>query len=409
QDLNTLQDVLNQNHPNPTGVDAALAADATINTSSLSSPGIPTPPTRVFDIPFFTGNPYLDTYLLAHHKTGYTGFAARNLTFNTVHAAPLTVNLQPFAGYSEFDFVATGDINFDGSVTFSGLGSPDLNLLTAGQFHVANGSAIRADVSNFNWESPASLSLDEVSVNNQSGNTSFDVGGDFSALNGSSFQAHGNFNVSTPGNILFSDSSVQANTFFAISANGGIALNNAYVNLGNFGVFTAKYDISINNSSISMPSVFTLTSQNGSVNIGATSIQANTLNVNAKDSILISGTALNQPQFNRLTAHDVVRLMNLNTLNLSAPNLITLQSLNLNNVSYLNAMANTITVVDTTFNPANSYNFGVANGAVTIGAVTPGNLNLINDYLGNTAITSTSQINYTGGASSAAGINVYRH
>jgi hypothetical protein len=139
---------------------------------------------------------------------------------------------------------------------------------------------------------------------------------------------------------------------------------------------------------------FSLTSKNGSVNLtGGTIVSSGYLTVNSGDGILLDGAGQSFAAANT---------------SFTAVNTVNIQNSDLSSVAYLNAVAKTITVINTIFNPTHAYNFGTTSGNANINnGVTLGSLNLINDHLGSTAVTSSSQINFTGGPSSQAGINSY--
>ena len=391
-DPNTLQSDLDRSYLNR--ADIALAVDATINQPLLTSPSVPNPPTRIFlDSAFpLTGN-------LFFTKKLFYGFAGRNILFNSIGASPLAVDLLRYASLPEFDIVAAGNMNFNGSVNFDGLTASSsilFSLIAGKQFHLASGITIRADVANFDWQSPAALTLDGVTVKNAQGNTSFGLGSDFTLQNNASLQTAGNFSVLTPGNIAIKNSSASANTII-FNAKGTIGLDASTLSLNDFAVLTADGDVTLNNSVLNgnpSSSSFSLNSKNGSVSLtGGTAVQASYLTVNSGDGILLdsAGQSFNVP-----------------TVKFTAANSISINNSDLSNVGYLNAVSKTATIINSIFNPTHAYNFGTRDGGANINnGVVYGTLNLINDHLGSTAITSINQIDQTTGPSSAAGIHSY--
>jgi hypothetical protein len=352
-DLNTLQAALDQSMFNSATVNAALGKDVIINQSLVPSSHVFLDPLHPFILPgntYYTGQPFV-------------GFAAKNIYFNTIHTPVLTVDLSPqgllpHVSAGEFDFVAAGNLTLAGSVDFQGLSLSEITLfsLVAGnQLTVAPGSTITANVLNFSWQTPQTLTLDGVSVNNgaDAGSTEFATGGSFVMKNGASIQ-----------------------TTFSLSVQ-------------------AVGDVSIDSSSLGAYSIF-LNSAQGSVNISGTALQAQFLTVNSGADIILDGLG---QSFNVANASFFA----------PGPNAIgTIQNSDLSNVAYLNMAANTITVSSTTFNPNNAYNFGTGTGNVNVNnGTTTGSLNLISDKLGNTAITSANQVNQTVGPSSNPGINSY--
>jgi hypothetical protein len=365
-DPNTLQAALNAQTA------AALKVDATISQSSLSYAGIPVPPERIITEPFLLPNN------LFYLGQPFIGFAGKNIFFKPPGDATLHVDLSPYASFPEFDFVAAQNISFNGSVSFDGIAGADnvlFSLIAGNQILVTPGSSIEADVANFQWESPAILSLDSVNIVNQNGNTYFATGTGGLLFNNCSVTTFGNLGVQTLGDANFNGTSLKANTI-GMDVSGSLGFGDSGINLNAFGTFTAGQNITLNGGSfLTDPDSggLTFTANNGDINVSGTSF-------NTSDLSLIS--------------------LNGN---------LTMNNAGLSNVGYLNAVANTITVSDTIFNPSHAYNFGTATGQANVNnGVTPGDLNLIQDSLGPTAITSASQVNMTAGPVNTPGINSYR-
>lgn len=398
-DHNTLQQALDGSFKYPEGFDSAISLDAHINQPSLLAPGIPTPPNRVFvDSPFllpgnlyFTGQPF-------------SGFIGKNVFFfnNNLGAFPgyraptLHVDLSPYAALPKFDIVAADTLNILGSVTFDGL-SGGLNsiffsLVGGEQILVAAGSNIRADVANFIWQSPGDLTFNSVTLNNDGGNTTFGRLGSSLTLNNSTFNTAASLTARVAGDITLNNSSLKGDTVLFTSLGGSLNFVSAGTTIASFGNFTADQSITVDNSYLGASSLF-LNTKSGSVNLTRTAIRAQYLSVNSGDGILIDGGS---------------QTFNVAGATLLAKNLATVRNADLSNIASLNMAADTVTIADSIFNPNNSYSIGTRTGQVNVNnGVNSGQFNLINDKLGTVAITSASQINMTGGASTAAGINSY--
>jgi len=339
-DLNTLQEALDQSFMNSRSVTAALSYDAKIDQSSLTYSGIPTPPRRIFmDQPIrLPGNTF-------YFGKSFMGFAGKNIYFNTIHGAlPLDVNLSAYASSPEFDFVAANNLVLAGSVNFNGLESSQsilFSLVAGKQILVAPGATIRANVINFDWQAPATLTLDGVSVQNKAGNTFFGLGGDFVMKNGASIQTAANLSVRNFGNINISGSTLGADSMLLTTLNGTLGVDSTSVSLNNFGVLTAEKTITVNDSVLNANTAtgrIGFNSQSGSVNITGTSIQAQYLSVNSGDGILLDGTG----QVFASTGTG-------STANFTAANLAAFNNLDLSQFKNVNVTANTINLHNVAF------------------------------------------------------------
>ena len=268
-DHNTLQQMF----------DGFKSPDVYINQSSL-------PKNHVFLDPpfllpgnlFFTGQPF-------------TGLIGKNVFINTVGASPLHVDLSAYASLSEFDIVAAKILNISGSVTFDGL-SGGLNsiffsLVGGQQIVVASGSAIRADVANFNWQSPGDLTFNNSTINNAGGNTSFNLGSDLT-FNNSTLRTAASLTARVAGAIAFNGSSLSADTLIVTSVGSTIGFHGSSLGVNSFGIFTADKDITVDNSYLSAKTLG-LNSKSGGVNLTRTSLRVQYLTVNSGDGILIDG------------------------------------------------------------------------------------------------------------------------
>ncbi len=396
-DLNTLQNALDQSFVNLTGVDAALAADATINQSSLTSALIPTPPDRIFldepfilkDNNFFVGQPF-------------NGFAAKNIFINNDGGPALTVDMSPFGNVEEFDLVAANNINLDGSVTFSGFSPVNslFFLLAAGnQILVAPNVTITANIANFELTAAGAFTLNGDTLLNNSGNTSLAFGSDILVKNNSFLHTFGGLSLKTAGNLSFANSSASANTFFFGPANGSLTIEASTLTGSSFAIFSAAHDINVKNSIISVGAnngIASFTSTSGSVTFHNNSFQMRVLTVNSGDGILLDSAG----QFT--TGGNAVA-------NFNAPNLITVNNTDLTPFATVNMDANTINLFNVSFADGSIDNFGTHTGQVSVNAEvnTPGQLNLHNVSYGESAITSASQINLSSGPGSTPGIYSY--
>ena len=390
-DPNTLQQALSFKYPE--GFDSAISLDATINQPSLLSPGIPTPPNRVF-----VDSPFLLPANLFFNIQKFQGFVGKNIFINTVGASPLHVDLLAYASLSEFDIVAAKTLNIGGSVTFDGL-SGGLNsiffsLVGGQQIVVASGSVIRADAANFDWQSPGDLTFNSVTLNNDGGNTSFGLLGSSFTLNNSTLNTAASLTARVVGDITLNNSSLKGDSVLFTSVGGSLNFISAGTTINSLGNFTADQSITVDNSFLGARSLV-FNTKSGSVNFTRTAIRSQYLRVNSGDGILIDGGS---------------QTFNVAGATLLAKNIATVRNADLSNIASLNMAADTVTIADSIFNPNNSYSIGTRTGQVNVNnGVNSGQFNLMNDKLGTVAITSASQINLTGGPSTAAGINSYKN
>jgi hypothetical protein len=389
-DQNTLQQALDGSFKYPEGFNSAISLDAHINQSSLLSPSIPTPPNRVFvDSPFllpgnlfFTGVPF-------------TGFVGKNVYVNEVHASPLRVNLSAYANRREFDLVALDTLSINGPVQFDGLSGGPFSILFSlvggSQILVANGASIRADVSNFTWQSPGDLTFNAASIRNASGNTSFHLGSDLT-FNSSSLDTAASLTADVVGDISLNISTLHSDTMILTSSAGSLNFSGSGISINSFANFTADQSITADSSSFTANSLV-FNTKSGSVNLTRNNIQSQYLSVDSGDGILLDGAT---------------QVLNVGSATLRAKNDATVRSADLSNIALLNMSANTITVADSTFSSTGSYSFGTQTGQVNVNnGVNSGQLNLIHDSIGAVPITSAGQINLTGGPSTAVGIHSY--
>ena len=376
-DLNTLQQALNSSfkHSDP--------LDYHINSPYLD-------PQRVFLTPFpLLGNLFFNdqSFIGVHSK--------KNIFVNDRSSSLLRVNLAAYAGLREFDLVAADTLSIVGPVQFDGLAggqfSISFSLVGGSQILVANGVSIRADVSNFNWESPGDLTFNSATVRNAGANTSFHLGSDLT-FNNSTLDTAASLTADVVGDITLNNSSLRSDTMLLTSSGGSLNFSGSGVSANSFANFTADQSITADNSSFYGNSLV-FNTKSGSVNLTRNYIQAQYLSVDSGDGILLDGST---------------QVLNVGSATLRAKNLATVRSADLSNIALLNMTANTITVADSTFSSSGSYSFGTQTGQVNVNnGVNSGQLNLINDRVGPVAITSANQVNLTGGPSTAVGIHSY--
>lgn len=338
-DENTLQKILDQNYKNPPGYSSAVASDATINQSTLTGPSIPTPPNRLFlSKPFLlTGNPFF-------LGQPFIGFAARNISFNTINADPLTVNLAPYATQPEFSFAATKALNIGGDVNFAGLEESDsilFSLIGGNQISVASGSTVRANVANLEWQTPTALTLNDVSIINDVGNTAFGLGSTFNLQNGAYLRTAAAFSVRAISDVALNNSTTASDTTLLNSLKAGIAVNSSTLTMNSFGVLTAAKSINVDNSVLSVGAVdgkLGLNSKSGSVTLKNSLVQANYLSVNSGDGILLDGNGQNY-----------LATGSSSTAAFIAPNLVTMNNANLTSFANVNISAKTINLFNVAF------------------------------------------------------------
>jgi hypothetical protein len=207
-----------------TGAQLALTQDLGINSSTLN-------PNNVFiQQPGFNitdPNAFLST------KDPFFGFPGNNL-----NVATPTIDLSPYANqsslnYPGFDLVAMNNLAIQNSLTFTGLLPADKLFLYAGnQLSIASGSAVEADVADFELGSYAAMTLNNASVLNNSGNIALHSVSDVNVQNGATVMAF-NVNVSAGGNITLDNANV-------ISGNSIVPPAGSQINLAATGMATVN-------------------------------------------------------------------------------------------------------------------------------------------------------------------------
>lgn len=325
-----------------TGAQLALTQDLGINSSTLN-------PNNVFiQQPGFNitdPNAFLST------KNPFFGFPGNNL-----NVATPTIDLSPYANqsslnYPGFDLVAMNNLAVQNSLTFTGLLPADKLFLYAGnQLSIASGSAVEADVADFELGSYAAMTLNNASVLNNSGNIALHSVSDVNVQNGATVAtgATGTINLnSTSGSVKVNNNATIMAFNVNVSAGGDITLDNANIVSGN---------------SIVPPA-------------------GSQLNLTAGGTATLGG----------VTATPV--------------------PLDVSSFLAINIQAPTIVVVDTIFGRNATLNFHpatpVANMMSGPTAIIPREANFYNDSIGGTPLT-LSQITISGGPTSVPGVpNVY--
>lgn len=241
-------DLNSMGHHYNNSAQVALGANATVNQASLTDVSLPTPPNHVFVAqPFkLTGNTYFGL-------KSFTGFAARNLNFNTggTGARTLGVDLSPYAGRSEFDFVTAGNLNFLGSVTFHGLSVKNsLYLYGGNQIQFASGVAVQADCGDFEILAPKAALLDAVQLKNALGQINLDCNDGVTIQNGSVLNARGNLNLSSVGDVSLTGSSATGASLYFFTLAGAMTLDSSTLTAPGHVILATTTDLNLQNSSI---------------------------------------------------------------------------------------------------------------------------------------------------------------
>lgn len=355
-DPNTVQSVVSSSD-----VQTALAADATINTSSLTDSKIPTPPARIFLNPAFT----LPNNSFFAGQT-FQGFAARNLSINTPGANPagLTVNMASYASKPEFDFVASKTLNLQGSVNFNGLTANNKLALVGGdQILFAPNITVQANARDFEMTAPGALALDGVALINQLGDVGLTSGSTISLNNNTTIDSATHITLTAP-------------TSVNIASAGDVSVGFKDPISGSFGLGAPT---TINTDAGS--GAVTLSSSAGSVTVLNTDIQTHYLTLNSGDRILLDAAG------KTLSASGAG-----SSANFTAPNLVSVNNANLSSFGAVNMAARTINLVNVAFGEGSSVNlqslYGVLAPNPNTGAVSvPGDVNFIRNvtYAGSPA------------------------
>jgi FecR protein len=323
-----------QNHVFNNAVQTALHTDADITGSSVTDPAIPTPPQRIF---------FNQPITLANNSfyAGQTfqGFAGDNISFNS--ADPLSVSLANYSGNPEFDFVAAGKMNFNTSVTFTGLGDKNRLLLVGGTgMNFAPNTTLEADVASFGLSSAGAISLDGGGLINRTGDIAVDSGSTISINNAQIF---------TPGQL-----SLTAKDGISIAWDASVWLT------GN-----NKFETTAANGSVDLSSV------NGALTVQHTSIKTHFLTLNSGDSILLDANGETVTGYGQNSS-----------ATFTAPNLVEVRNADLSSFGVVNMAANTINLTDVAFGAGSSVTLASQNGVLAPNPNTgaesvPGDVNFI--------------------------------
>ena len=377
-DADTVQSALDSAGVNSKGVAKALATDAKINQSSLTDHSIPTPPQRIF----FADRKHtiLQQFILTHNPfflgQAFEGFAGRNIFFNQAgtEASALSVDLSPFNDFQEFDMVASKNMEFDGSVNFDGYTGPNsvfFFLVAGGQFVIAPGVTINANLANLVMESAGAFNLNNASIVNTVGNIAMQFGNDVDLENNAYMQSWGDVHIATLGNFTMNNSSVDGSSveFEALSPGKGMNINASTILCNAHGLFEADNDINVNDSVINASpdsGAVTFSSANGSVNLHNDSVQTFFLTVNSGDGILLDGNGQSY------ISHG-------GNASFTAPNLIAVNNANLTGFSVVNMAANTINLMNVAFGAGSAVTLASLNGVLNLGSSVPGDVNFISN------------------------------
>jgi hypothetical protein len=432
-DANTIQSDVNA----ATLVKAALGADATINQPSLTDATIPTPPGHVFlDSSFMlAGNKFFGSRL-------FSGFAARNISFNTPAAKldSLTVDLSPYVSTPgskpEFDFVAANNLNIAGSVTFAGLPASDSLFLVAGkQISIAPNATVQADVADFEWMAPGALALNGNSLINDVGDIGITSGSNITMTHGHLIHAAGHLNIAgdsasgklsiNPGvstsAVLLSGSPTVFSDFnpgsdVILSGDAGVNISNASIiqNAGAVYVESSGGDVSVSGLTLQSDTSANIAAYSGGVSISGNSaisatayvnlLAINDLNVNG--ATLSSGTVSLQSGLGSVTVQKTsihAGYLSINSgdgilldgsgqtltatggggsANLTAVNTINVNNADFRSFAVLNIVGDTINILNDAFD--NIVNLRSRKGILNNGSVIPGDVNFLggNTYHG---------------------------
>jgi FecR protein len=410
-DANTIQSDVNP----ASLLKAALGGDATINQPLLTDATIPNPPSHVILDPAFTlsGNAFFG------NRT-FSGFAARNISINTPAANldSLTVDLSPYAGRPEFDFVAANDLNIEGSVTFAGLSAGDSLFLIAGnQISIAPDITVQADVADFELSAPGALALNGASLINNTGDIGLTSGSDFTMMNGHLIQAAGHLNITgdsagetqnamqsevSANEISSSGSGVASSAFnpdsdVILSGDLGVNISKASIiqNAGAVYVESSGGDVTASGLTLQSDTSANITAYSGSVSISGNSVitAGSYVNLVAIKDLNVNGATLSSGSVSMQSGVGSVTVRNTSihagylqinsgdgilldgtgaTLtgggiaNLTAVNTINVNNMDFTAIAVLNMAANTLVFIN------NAFGTGPINLSTQLGTIAPG-------------------------------------
>jgi hypothetical protein len=297
-----------QSHHTSLLIKGPLLSDATLNQPSLSGPSIPDPPDHLFlTAPFqLAGNTYFT-------GQSFLGFGALNILLNPPASGtgPLTVDFSPYSSLSTFDLVAVNNLDFATSVTFAGFNSPGiqtLSLVAGNQFLFSPGITITANVNDFEWVTPTTLTMTGVALQNSLGEIGLKSGSDISLGNSTTITAKNLIKLNAQNNVTLSGSTLSADP-----AAGAVNIST-----------TA-----------------------GNVNIANSTIQSEFLTINSGNGILLSSDGTVLPQSKPQPAGNLKNwALSLATANLQAAGAISVSQMDFSRFTVINMAANTINLSD---------------------------------------------------------------
>ena len=324
-DPNTVQAVVSPESPQ-----TAMKANATLDQPSLTDPGIPTPPGRIFlDQAFnLAGNKFFA-------RQTFTGFAAKNILFDPadVNPAGLNLDLSPFASAHDFDFVAAKNITIANSVTFDGLSSQHRPFQMGGkQLTMAPDITLEADAGDFELATPGVLTMNGGQILNNTGDIGLTSGSTINILDGF---------INDPGLMTLT----AANTINIIWDSVVFITGNSILTT------TAK------NGQV------TLSSRNSTLTVNNTSIRTHVLTLNSGDQILLDASGRTLTGTGKGAS-----------ANFTAPNLIDVKNTDFTSWAVVNMAANTINLLNVAFGNG-TVNLKSLNGIWHNGSVVYGDVN----------------------------------
>ena len=260
------------------------------------------------------------------------------------------MDLSPYVTSPVFDIVAGGNMTLAGNVDFDGLSASKsiiFSLVAGNQITIAAGATINANVANFELQTPQTITLDGVNMNNLIGNTAIGTGAGFVMRNNANLETAANLTLRTVGDISISHATLVADSMFLTSAQGNLGIDSTLANLNSIGVFAGDQGLTVSGSTInanSFSGVLAFKSAHGSVNITGTSIQAGLLTVNSGDGILLDGTG---QTFSSTAPASTPE--HPTGANFTAANLAAINNADLTAFQNVNVTANTINLHDVAF------------------------------------------------------------
>ncbi len=265
--------ILPPNFDHATFSPAALGLDAIIDSPNLDVSHLFLTPTPVSGLPF-SGN--------------FVGFFARNISFVD---GSQTVDLTPYHSLPAFTFLASGNIDIQNSVHFTGNSESygDLSLIAAGTITIAPESTLTYYGSGFFIQALGSMSFNAVTFQNYNGVMDISSGGgltlkqcsvlgygtSLSAVSGVSIEnsyisgygssparpvrsvavnEYGEIKIAAGGSVSIKDSSFDGNNIQIVSNHGNVTANNSSF-YGSTLLMHAANQINVNNTYLSFNTI----------------------------------------------------------------------------------------------------------------------------------------------------------